>query len=118
MFCEKGAGGMHLQELVIEVKQHSQLRLNCEENYCLFYIFNSLPNNKILKAFADDKINVSQIMISVFDRVENIVVMEKMLVTSIFTFSHNIFKKLLSWGLLKVGILFYRVNSLQNRSNS
>ena len=37
----------------------------------------SVPNNKILdvtklKAFADDKINVAQIMISVFDRVENI----------------------------------------------
>ena len=39
---------------------------------------NSLRNDKILdvtklKAFADDKINVAQMMISVFDRVENIV---------------------------------------------
>ena len=39
---------------------------------------NSLPSNKILhvtklKAFADDKINIAQMMISVFDRVENIV---------------------------------------------
>ena len=39
---------------------------------------NSLQNDKILdvtklKAFADDKINVAQMMISVFDRVENIV---------------------------------------------
>ena len=38
----------------------------------------SLPNDKILdatklKAFADDKINLVQLMISVFDRVENIV---------------------------------------------
>ena len=37
-----------------------------------------LPNNKILnktksKAFADNKINVAQMMISVFDKVENIV---------------------------------------------
>ena len=35
--------------------------------------FNSLPNNKILEftkleAFADDKIKVAQMMISVFDR--------------------------------------------------
>ena len=39
---------------------------------------NSLPNDKTLdvtklKAFADNKINVGQMMISVFDRVENIV---------------------------------------------
>ena len=38
----------------------------------------TLPNDKILyvikfKAFADDKINLAQMMISVFDRVENIV---------------------------------------------
>ena len=42
------------------------------------FTINSLPNNKILdvtklKAFADNKINVAQVMISVFDRVENIV---------------------------------------------
>ena len=39
---------------------------------------NSLPNDKILdvpklKAFADDKTNVAQMMIYVFDRVKNIV---------------------------------------------
>ena len=42
------------------------------------YEITSLTNNKILdviklKALADDKINVAQTMISVFDRVENIV---------------------------------------------
>ena len=41
-------------------------------------IVNSLPNDKILdfsklKACADDKINVACLIISVFDRVENIV---------------------------------------------
>ena len=41
-------------------------------------LINSLPNDKILdvtklKAFADDKINVGQMMISVCDRLENIV---------------------------------------------
>ena len=40
--------------------------------------FNSVPSDKILswskfKAFADDKANVAQIIISVFDKVENIV---------------------------------------------
>ena len=42
------------------------------------YQFNSFPNNKILdwfklKALADDNSYVAQMMISVFDRVENIV---------------------------------------------
>ena len=41
-------------------------------------MINSLPNDKILdmtklKAFADDKLNVATIMISLFDRVENTV---------------------------------------------
>ena len=44
----------------------------------LTYLFNSLPNDKILdwsklKAFADDKIKVLRMMIFVFHRVENIV---------------------------------------------
>ena len=45
---------------------HSRIRIN------------SLPNDTILdvtklKAFADDKINIAQMMVSVFDRIENIV---------------------------------------------
>ena len=41
-------------------------------------IVKSLPNDKILdvtrlRAFADDKIDLAQMMISVFDKVENIV---------------------------------------------
>ena len=41
-------------------------------------MINSLPNDKILdmtklKAFADHRINVAQMIISSFDRVENIV---------------------------------------------
>ena len=40
--------------------------------------FNPFPHNKILdqtelKAFAEDKLNVTKMIISVFDRVENIV---------------------------------------------
>ena len=49
-----------------------------------------------LKAFADDILNVVQMMICITDCLENIVEKEKMLVTSIFFFSHNVFQKLLS----------------------
>ena len=65
---------------------------------------NSLSNDKILevtkfKAFADDKLNVPKMIISVFGKLENIEGKgKKMLVTSIFSFSHNVFKRLLSWG--------------------
>ena len=71
---------------------------------------NSLPNDKILdvtklKAFADDKINLAQMMISVIPIVENMVGKgAKMLVTSIFSFSHNVFKRILSWGCSKSGL--------------
>ena len=73
--------------------------------------FNSLPNDKILdwsklKAFADDKINVANMMIFVFDRVKTLWEKEKMLVTSIFSFSLNVFKK-----LMIVNSLDYVVNS-------
>ena len=44
--------------------------------------------------FADHKINVTKNLKFVFRRVENIVDKEKMLVTSIFSFSHNVFKRL------------------------
>ena len=42
------------------------------------FLFNSLPSDKILdmpnlKVFADKRINEAQMMIAVFDRVENIV---------------------------------------------
>ena len=52
----------------------AQLACQCQDNG----LVNSLANYKILdvtkwKAFADDKINVAQMMISVIDRVENIV---------------------------------------------
>ena len=44
----------------------------------LVCILHSLPDDKVLdwsklKAFADDKLNVTKMIISVFDRVENIV---------------------------------------------
>ena len=44
--------------------------------------------------FADSKINVAQ-MISAFDGLENIVGKGESMVTSIFSFSHNVFKAII-----------------------
>ena len=69
-------------------------------------LINSLLSDKILdwfklKAFADDKIKVPvlKMMIFVFDndKTENIVGKGEN-ATSIFSFSHNVFKRLLSQG--------------------
>ena len=46
-----------------------------------------------MKAFADDKLNVTKMIISVFDRVENIVAKGEIACTSNFSFSHNVFKR-------------------------
>ena len=46
-----------------------------------------------LKAFADDKLNLAKMIISVFDRVEIIVGKGEIACTSKFSFSHNILKK-------------------------
>ena len=61
--------------------------------------FNPLPNDKILdwsklESFVDDKINVWQKQKFFLGWVENIARKEKMLVTGIFSFSHNVFKML------------------------
>ena len=66
---------------------------------------NSLPNDKILdgsnlKALADNKIKVLKIWNFILERVENIVEMEKLLVTSIIFFFPQCFQK----GTSKVGI--------------
>ena len=64
---------------------------------------NSLPNKKFLawsslKVFADDKLNVIKTMFA-FNTVENIVSKGKNAgVTSIFSFSHKVFKRLLPKG--------------------
>ena len=61
--------------------------------------FNSSPYKKILdiikfRAFADYKINVVQITISVYDRAKKLWEKERRLVISIFSLSHNVFKRL------------------------
>ena len=75
----------------------------------LTYYF--LLNDKILdmtklKAFADDKINVAKMMISVVNRVEHYEKRRKMLVTSIFSFSPQCFQRASFLGSLKVWIVW------------
>ena len=69
--------------------------------------FNFLPHNKFLdcsklKASADDKLNVREKLKFTLGRVGNIVEKEKMLVTSIFSFSYMVFKRLFCLRSLKV----------------
>ena len=68
-----------------------------------------LPNDKILhvtkmKAFADDKINVSKMAISLFDKVENTVGKEENAGYQHFLLFPLCFPNLSYSGLLKVGI--------------
>ena len=83
----------------------SKILSSGEELYPFFTkhcsLINPFPHDKILgltksKAFADDKLNVTKMVISVFDRVENIVGKGEIACTSNFSFSHNVFKRLLS----------------------
>ena len=71
--------------------------------------FNLFTHNKILdqtklKAFADDKLNVTKMIVSVFERVENIVGKGEIACTSNFSFSHHVFKRLLSQRHQKVSL--------------
>ena len=67
-------------------------------------LLNSVPNDSILdfskvKAFAGDKINVAKKLKFPMGRIEDIMGKgEKMLVTSIFSFSQNVFKRLFLQG--------------------
>ena len=75
---------------------------------------NSLPRDKILdctdctklKAFADDKINVAEIMISLSDRVENIVGKGENAGFKHFLLFPQCFQKASYSGSLKVGIVW------------
>ena len=78
----------------------------------------TLPDSKILaltklEAFADDKFSITYITISVSDREENIVGKgenaEKMLVTSIFSFFHSVFKRPIPQGHENVGLVGKRI---------
>ena len=82
----------------VESQAQKMLELGMETQVCAG--LNPLPNDKILdwsklETFADDKVNVTEKLKLILGRVER----EKMLVTSIFSFSHNVFKRLLIQGL-------------------
>ena len=64
------------------------------------------------KAFADDKSNSAKIMISVFNRVENIVGKGENAGYQHFLLFPQCFHKASSPGSLKVGIVWKRVNHL------
>ena len=70
---------------------------------------NPYPHVKILdltelKAFADGKLNVTKMIISVYARVENIVGKGDIAYTNTFSYSYNVFKGLLSQTLQKVSL--------------
>ena len=70
-------------------------------------LFNLLPLDKIfdqtnLKHL--QTINVTKIIVSLFDRVENIVGKGEIACTSNFSFSHNVFKRRLSQTRQKVSL--------------
>ena len=75
-------------------------------NLILFYplLNNNLLDQSKLKVLADDKISVTKKLKFVLERLENVVEKEKMLVTSIFSCSHNVFKRLLFQGGQKSGL--------------
>ena len=73
-------------------------------------MFNSLPKDKILawtnlKAFVDNKFNVTEVTNSVFDRVENIVGKGETAGYQHFLLFLQCFQKVSYLGSLKVGIL-------------
>ena len=76
-----------------------------------YFLLNSLPKNKILdvtklKAFAVDKLNVFEMMISLFDRVENTVGKGENAGYQHFLLFPQCFPKPSLLGSLKVGIVW------------
>ena len=74
-------------------------------------LVNSLPVDKILdwsklKTFADDKMKLAEMMISVFDRVENIVGEGENAGYQQFLLFPQCFRKAFYSGSLKVGIVW------------
>ena len=72
-----------------------------EISVCLSHS-HKLLNQTNLKAFADNITNITKMMISVFNRAESIVSEGEIVCTSNFSFSHNLFKRLLSQTFHKV----------------
>ena len=88
------------------------LQQYCTRPYKYSLTLYSLPSNKILaltklKAFADDNFTVAVIMISVSDRVENIVEKGENAGYQHFLLFQQCFQKASYTGFLKVVIFFY-----------
>ena len=87
-----------------------QVRIpNCSSFSNIRIPFHPFPYDKILdqsklKAFAEDSLNLTKMIVSVFDRVENIVGKGAIACTSNFSFPHNVFKRLLSQTRQKVSL--------------
>ena len=98
------------RQLVVSLRQGTRQyyhfdRCNCDNDN----LFNSLPNDKILawsklKALADDKIKFAEMMIFVFDRVENIVGKVENAGYQHFLLFQKCFQKAFYSGLLKIGL--------------
>ena len=97
-------------------KPYKSSKIKNKKNYINFFFFdgvslNSLPNNKILdwsklKAFADDKINVTENLKFVLRNVENIVEKGKNAGYQHFHLLPRCFKEASFSGSLKVGIVW------------
>ena len=88
----------------------------------LVIFFNPLPDDKIvdwskLKAFADDKMDVVKMTISLFDRVENSVGKGENAGYQHFLLPPQCFPKPSFLGSLKVGIVWQGLNSLPHNPN-
>ena len=83
------------------------------------YASNSLPNDNSLdltkfKAFADNNLNVAKMVISLsLTEQKTHREKKKMLVTSIFSFSYNVFKRLPFQGRLKSGLYGKELSSVK-----
>ena len=95
------------------IKRPSALKDHCSDTAIPL---NSFPHKKSLdqtklKAFADDKLNVTKVIISVFDRVENIVGKGEIASTSNFSFFPQCFQEdsLLKtlWDIVSKGVIVW-----------
>ena len=82
-------------------------------------VINSLPNDKILdltklKAFADDKTNVTEKLKFVLGRVENMVEKGENAGYQHFLLSHHVFKRLLIQGRWKSWLFGKELNNFAN----
>ena len=91
----RSIGKYYVERSMITCKTASE-PTHCKMN-CGHYRhqLNPFPHGKILdqtkwKALADDKLNVTKMIISVFDRIENIVGKGEIACTSNFSFPHNV----------------------------